>query len=185
MKKKKKKFGKSIRERGVEKDFIEPREDQEFYKPIIKRWQIKKQLPTGGPYELQLEKEYQEMNDSQGRKNIYDQALDLEIERTYGLTKLEPNEQLDSIETEIRVRIKITAHEIFVIGGLLILAKTACRKEGIRYKVWLKDKFDMSYETANNMVNVYKNCLGMRSIAIKLPISILTKIGASNFPRVS
>lgn len=183
MKKKKKKFRKSLRVRGVEKNFIEPHEDQESYKPIIKRWQIKKQLPTGGTDELQLEKEYQEMNDSQGHKNIYDQALDLEIDRTYGYAKLDPKDQLDSIETEIRVRIKITAHEIFVIGGLLILAKTACRKEGIRYKVWLNDKFDMSYETANNMVNVYKNCLGMRSIAIKLPISILYKIRSSEFSR--
>jgi hypothetical protein len=99
-----------------------------------------------------------------------------------GLSSLSPEEQLEALQGEIKTRIKITKNEIFKIGELLIYAKKLCQQEGKKFQEWIRDNFEFSYETANNFMNVYKHCLGVRSIAMNLSPSILYQISAPSFP---
>ena len=90
--------------------------------------------------------------------------------------------QLEQLKKEINLRVKITKNEIFKIGELLNYAKNLCQQEGIKFQEWISKNFDFSYETANNFMNVYKNCFGFRSIAMNISPSILYKIAAPSFP---
>jgi hypothetical protein len=89
---------------------------------------------------------------------------------------------LDFIESEIEARIKITKREIFNIGELLFEAKKVCRKHNVSFQRWIGDKFDFSYETANNFMNVFKYCFAYRRFAEQIPTSILYKISQPSFP---
>jgi hypothetical protein len=135
------------------------------------------------PPDYYFEEEYVKLNRSlKGNGTFYDEALEMEIKGAFSLEKLSPEDQLKRIKDEIKVRTKITAHEAFKFGELLTLAKKACIEGHIRFKQWIEENFDFSYETAVNFRQVYENCLGMRSIAIKLPLSLLYKIASPSFP---
>ena len=118
----------------------------------------------------------------QDGESIYGRALKLEQDRVFELASMEPRDQLERIKEEVEVRVKITKNEIFKIGELLTMAKRICQQEDQGFKEWITDNFDFSYETANNFMNVFKNCLGMRDVAMRIKPSILYKIGAPNFP---
>lgn len=114
--------------------------------------------------------------------SLYDEALSLEEERVYELGALEPAKQLEWVKGEILVRLKITKNEIFKIGELLWMAKRICQQEGMKFQEWIRENCDFSYETANNFMNVFKYCFGMRDVALKISSSILYKISAPGFP---
>jgi hypothetical protein len=147
------------------------------------RFDLKRIKFNDWPTEYFFEEEYKLLNSSlKDKGTIYDKAMKMEIKGAYELDNLTPEVQLNRIKDEILIRTKITALEIFKIGGLLRLARRACRLGGIGYKEWIRTNFDFSYETANNFMNVFTQCLSMRSIAVKLPLSILYKISAPSFP---
>jgi hypothetical protein len=85
-------------------------------------------------------------------------------------------DDLAIIEEEIRIRVKITQQEIFKIGELLMIGKQICLERGIGFEQWIIESFDFSKKTAENFMNIYKNCLGYKPIALKLPVSILYQI---------
>lgn len=118
-----------------------------------------------------------------GRSSFYEAAECLKWERMFGVhSGLSPEEQLKNIQREITIRVRITQNEIFIIGELLIHAKNICQQGGKKFQEWISKKVDFSYETANNFMNVYKNCLGIKNIAMKLSPSILYQISAPGFP---
>ncbi len=133
-----------------------------------------------------FEEEYKHLGHSLSQKGtIYEDALKLELEGAYVFQEngnVQFEDILIHIEQEIKLRTKITALEIFKIGKLLYEARKICREHRKNFRGWIKDTFDFSYETALNFMRVYKNCLGMMSIAINIPISILYKISADSFP---
>jgi len=90
-------------------------------------------------------------------------------------------EDIEIIEEEIKCRVKITKHEIFKIGELLMIGKKLCQKYNKRFQQWIEDKFDFSYETAKNFMNVWKNCFGYRNWALNVPTSILYQIAMPKF----
>ena len=116
------------------------------------------------------------------KQSFYNQAIKFEISDAYDIENLSPKQLLIKIEQQIKIRIKITAFEAFKLGFLFQQAKRACRLEGIQFKAWVIEKFNVSYETANNYINIYKNCLGQVSVAVNVPLSILIKLSAPNFP---
>lgn len=115
-------------------------------------------------------------------KTLYDLAIKAEIKGAFELDGLEPEKQLKLIIEEIQIRIKITKQEIFIIGELLCMAKRVCLQATIGFQDWIKDNFDFSYETAKNFMNVHKQCMGFREMAIHIPTSILYKISEPSFP---
>ena len=129
-----------------------------------------------------IQEEHRLLNGYGDRGSIYGQALKMEIKGTYELDGLTPKDQLKRIKKEIIIRFKISAHEVFKYGELFLYAKRPCRLSKIPFKQWIRDNFDISYETVRNFMSVYQMCLGMRSIAVQLPISMLYKISAPNFP---
>jgi hypothetical protein len=116
-------------------------------------------------------------------KDIYHDVLHAHRLRVFGFDTKDTSRQLRMLENEIKIRLRITSHEVFIIGELLSMAKQICTEKGIRFKLWIIKAFSFSYETANNFMNVYKYCLGHRTIAALLPLSLLYKIGAPNFPQ--
>lgn len=154
--------------------------DQNLDHPVFEKYIKKSEFPP----DCYIESEHKMLNMGiiGAKGTIYHQALQMEIENAYNLENLEPEKQLLRIEKEIKINIKVNALTAFKFGKLFFLAKRACRQCGKPYKQWLKDKFDICYETANNYTNIYKNCLGMIGIAVKMPLSILTKISQPSFP---
>jgi hypothetical protein len=145
---------------------------------------VKQKIDFGKwPPDYSLQEDYKKLNPSLKKKgSIYDEAIRLEVKRAYVLEKYEPKKILTHIIEEINIRTKITAHEIFIIGELLTLAKKILHEDGMSFKGWIHSNFDFSYETAINFMHVYQNCLGMRSVAVNLPLSKLYKISQPNFP---
>jgi hypothetical protein len=131
------------------------------------------------PPDSYFEEEHKKYHSS---KSLYEIAYKLEIRGAYEIENLKPDEQLKRIKNEIVFRTKITAHEIFKIGGLLTMAKMVCSVNHIRFREWITTNFDFSYETGLNFMHVYQNCLGMHDVAIHRPLSILYKIAAPSFP---
>jgi len=115
-------------------------------------------------------------------QSIYTSADSLEWQRIFQLSALKPEQQLQELLKEIKLRVRITQNEIFKIGELLIHAKKICQQEGKKFKEWISDNLDFSYETANNFMNVYEQCLGNRRIVMGVKSSILYKIAAPGFP---
>lgn len=113
---------------------------------------------------------------------LYDVAVSFERQRMFGISTLSPETQLEILLKEIKIRVKITKSEIFKIGELLIHAKKICQQEGKGFQDWITNNLDFSYETANNFMNVYKHCLGVREIAMNVKPSILYQISAPSFP---
>ncbi len=109
---------------------------------------------------------------------MYDQVLTFEEERVF----FSDNISLEALIEEVKLRIKITQNEIFQIGELLCIAKKKCSVEKISFQQLINDNFDFSYETANNFMNVYKNCFGIKGLVYKIPVSILYTISKPNFP---
>jgi hypothetical protein len=115
-------------------------------------------------------------------KSLYDKVLWREEARSLGISYGTSNLSLDDIKLEIKGRIRITKNEVFKIGELLVLAKPLCQQARIHFQDWINANFEFSYETANNFMNVYKQCMGVRDIAMHLPLSVLYKISKPNFP---
>lgn len=115
-------------------------------------------------------------------KSIYAEVMELERSRLMRLDDNSSDIQLDLISKEIKTRIKITQYEIFKIGELLCLAKRNCQKAGTGFQKWIEDNFDFSLKTANNFMNVFEQCMGIREIAMKLSPSILYEFSAPSFP---
>lgn len=113
--------------------------------------------------------------------SLYGTANDYEEARTFEFQAYDTSEQLEQLKKEIKVRVKITKQEIFKIGELLYTAKKLCQQQGTKFQEWIAENFDFSYETANNFMNVYKNCLGHRNIALNIKPSILYKLSAPGF----
>jgi hypothetical protein len=114
--------------------------------------------------------------------SIYEEAIRLEVKRAYAIEKYEPKKVLNHIIEEINIRTKITAHEIFKIGELLTIAKRILHENGLSFKGWIRTNFDFKYDTAINYMHVFQNCLGMRSVAVNIPLSKLYKIAQPSFP---
>lgn len=114
--------------------------------------------------------------------HIYEESKFHEEQEAFDLVSLEPETQLNQIAKHIKLRIKITQYEIFKIGELLTMAKKICRENKMGFKEWIDQNFDISYETANNFMNVFKQCFGQRKVALKIPPTILYKVSAPNFP---
>lgn len=52
------------------------------------------------------------------------------------------------------------------------------------FKDWIRgQKFDFSYQTANNFMKVYRTCLGSPHLVQTIPASILYQIDSTHFPR--
>jgi hypothetical protein len=140
----------------------------------IKRKTGKSLLPA---YSGQLGREIADIGCQDISHSLYDDVLKLERARVW-----DSNIDLEAIVREIRLRVKITQNEIFKIGELLSLAKTACQQQGEGFQEWIVDNFDFSYESANNFMNVYKHCFGFRHLALNVPLSILYQVSKPNFP---
>lgn len=112
----------------------------------------------------------------------YAEVNKLETVRSYEFESLLPEEQLNLIQNEIKIRVKITQNEVFKIGQLLCLAKPICHKQGIGFQEWIETHFDFSYETAKNFINVYEQCMGIQELAEKVPKSILYRIASKSVP---
>jgi len=129
-----------------------------------------------------FESEVKDPDSWQYNSSLYDDALRAEEVRAFELTSLEPATRLEMIEKEVKLRVKITKNEIFKIGELLCLAKNICKQEGTKFQEWILERFDFSYETAHNFMNVYIHCYGLRTVAMSVKASILYKIAAPSFP---
>jgi len=108
-------------------------------------------------------------------RSLYKTANDLEMDRIAGIS------DLDDLKNEVKISIKITADEIFRIGEILTIGKKLCQKQKVGFKKWVSELGEFSYETANNYMNVFKYCCGNRTIAKKVPPSILHKISTPSF----
>jgi len=115
-------------------------------------------------------------------ESIYDEAKFYEDIELFGLDGLEPESQLDTIVRLVKYKTRITQYEIFKIGDLLCKAKKVCLKNKVGFKDWISKNFDFSYETANNFMNVCRNCFHRIDVALHIPPSILYKISSSSFP---
>jgi Protein of unknown function (DUF3102) len=83
---------------------------------------------------------------------------------------------------EIRTRVGSTKQQIFEIGRLLTQAKGIVGHG--KFKKWIKkQKFDFSYQTANNFMNVYHYCLENPAIVLSIRASVLYKIASPKFPK--
>lgn len=149
----------------------EVKSDDPFVTRILKRNEF--------PPDSYFEEEHCKINSS---SRLYDLAHKLEIKGAYDIEELTDEQKLVRIKQEIQVRTKITALEIFKIGKLLILAKPICGRLKIRFKDWVTTNHDFSYETGVNFMQVYRSCLGMESIAVKLDKSVLYKVSEPSFP---
>jgi len=149
----------------------EVKSDDPFVTRILKRNEF--------PPDSYFEEEHCKINSS---AHLYDLAHKLEIKGAYDIEELTDEQKLVRIRQEILVRTKITSLEIFKIGKLLTLAKPICRRLKIRFKEWVTNNHDFSYETGVNFMQVYRSCLGMESIAVNLDKTVLYKISEPSFP---
>jgi hypothetical protein len=91
------------------------------------------------------------------------------------------DKQLPLMADEIRARGGVIKREMYEKGRVLIEAKALV--EHGKFKRWIGQEFDFSYQTANNFMNVYKSCLGRRQVVETIPASILYKIASPGFPK--
>lgn len=129
------------------------------------------------PYEFFKE----HLKGSEFGDSLYSQADRMYKSRTYYSITDDYEGWLEEIKEEIIVRVKITKYEIFTIGELLTKAKPLCSSARVRFKDWIEDNFEFSYETAKNFMNVYENCFAYRAISENIPASIMYKLAAPNF----
>lgn len=134
------------------------------------------------PVPYYFENEGFDWDENHLHKSVYATVQEYEQETMFMYAGYETKDKLLHIVKQIKARIKITKQEIFKIGELLCMAKKECQQEAISFKEWIGENFDFSYETANNFMNVFKQCLGTRNIALQVPTSILYKISSSSFP---
>ena len=115
-------------------------------------------------------------------RELYSEAASSEDKRLSELNRQDPKTELESISQEFKIRTKITKNEIFKLGELLCRAKKCCRILHQDFGEWVVDNTDFSYPTAHNFMNVYTQCMGIRDVAMHLPISVLYKISQPSFP---
>jgi Protein of unknown function (DUF3102) len=109
-------------------------------------------------------------------------AKDIREERAH-LFKDDPesDKQLPLIVEEIQARVGSAKRQIFEIGRLLTEAK-AIVGHG-EFKDWIKGKFDFSYSTANNFMNVYRYCLESPALVHSIRAAVLYKVASPKFPK--
>lgn len=146
----------------------------------MKKTKIKFNMTSPEPYSFENERRDLEYP---FQKSIYDTAKWLGDTTDFELEHLNPGVKLTHLKDEIKTRIRITQQEIFYIGKLLCYAKEICQENGMSFKKWIEKSFDFKYETANNFMNVFKNCFGFREVAFQVPISILYKLSSPSFPQ--
>jgi hypothetical protein len=89
-------------------------------------------------------------------------------------------QQLPLIIDEIKARAGNLKGHIFEIGKLLFEAKKLVGHG--KFKKWIEDHFEFSYQTANNFMNVYDNCLHLRPLVKLLDLSVLYQIASPKCP---
>lgn len=90
-----------------------------------------------------------------------------------------PN-QLPLITDEIVLRIRNMKQEIYWIGRALTDGKKL--QDHGDFQPWVEKNFDFSYPTANNIMNVYRTCIGRPELVQSFQSSVLYKIAAPKFP---
>ena len=81
---------------------------------------------------------------------------------------------------EINVNAIILKKQLLKIGGLLTEAKKITGHGN--FQNWVEHNCDFSYQTANNFMNVYKQCYGFPDVVEAIPSSVLYTISAPKFP---
>jgi hypothetical protein len=89
-------------------------------------------------------------------------------------------QQLALITDQIHEIAKTFKRDIYKIGKLLTEAKELVGHGN--FKKYIKDNFDFSYPTANNLMNVYNQCLPWPSMVETIPSTVLYAISSPNFP---
>jgi hypothetical protein len=112
--------------------------------------------------------------------DYYKSATLCRLDRFHGSYAYGAEERMGQIIKEIKYRVKICKKEIFEIGALLTEAKQIVGHG--KFKPWIEDNFDFSYETANNFMNVYKTCLANPNLVTSLKASVLYQIASPGFP---
>ena len=87
---------------------------------------------------------------------------------------------VESVTNEIHFRIGSIKRNIFEIGKLIIDVKQLL-KQG-QFSRWIKNDRQVSMNTANNFMNVYRVCLGTPELVTHFKPSILYKICSPSFP---
>lgn len=141
-----------------------------------------KTLREGGSSTYNFERDNLEPTLFHPYLNFYDKAKLIDESEVFDLDVSKPESALAQIVDYVKFRIRLTKREIFKIGELLCRAKKVCSVNNIGFKDWIEENFDLSYETANNYMNVHRQCFGVQWIAEAIPRSILYKISKPNFP---
>jgi hypothetical protein len=115
--------------------------------------------------------------------HLYNDAIQKEYDRNFNQRGLEPLQQLEYLKEEILVHFKIGAQEIFTNGQLFTEAKELCHRAKKNFQDWIKESFDISYETAKNFMHVYQYCLGYQWIATEIKPSILYRVASPGFEK--
>jgi hypothetical protein len=92
----------------------------------------------------------------------------------------DPN-RIGLIIEEIYRRASNIKREMLEIGRLLTEAKEIVGHGN--FKKWIEEIFDFSYQTANNLMNVYRYCGGRPEIITTVKASVLYQISAPKFPK--
>ena len=117
------------------------------------------------------------MNNTEG---IIADQIAIERAEQFGSTPKD-TKQLPLIADEIRARTFNIKREIYKIGELLEKGKRL--HEHGKFKPWVKNNFDFSYQTATNLRNVYKYCLGRPELVNSMKSSVLYRISSKKFPK--
>lgn len=91
------------------------------------------------------------------------------------------DKQLPLMADEIRARGGVIKREMYEKGQVLTEAKPLIAHG--KFKSWIAQEFDFSYQTANHFMNVYRTCLGRRQVVETIPASILYQIASPGFPK--
>ena len=87
---------------------------------------------------------------------------------------------LGLIIEEINCRFGRTKQDIYTIGELLTKSKSILPHG--QFQSFVEDNFEFSYQTANNMMNVYACCAGNPDVVRHIKSSVLYKLTSKTFP---
>lgn|GEM_PF-6505730 len=90
------------------------------------------------------------------------------------------NNRITEIKNEILASTKRDKMEVYRKGELLVEAKILVGHGN--FKPFVEENFEFSYQTANNMMNVYKCCMGNPDIVKTIETSLLYMIASPDFP---
>ncbi|MFC1798376.1 DUF3102 domain-containing protein [Thermodesulfobacteriota bacterium] len=113
-------------------------------------------------------------------KELTIDIADLKKDSEYFTAEQKQKDALGQIKDEVNKKISSIKLKMFEIGCLLHVAKKVL--DHGKFKNWIEDNFDFSYQTANNFMNVYTYCLGFEDLVEKMKPSVLYQIASPNFP---